>query len=595
MAAIPRNADRPNNTQETIRRRLPWVIAAMVVFGGYLVIRAASFQYLSPAELEYIDSLRAANYGGIERIASDRGRIFDRDGQPLAVNVIQYEIGLSANLISNPRRTATQLAAILIPAGFAELTEVRIAELIATRQPWVLLARPVAADVGQRIADLDILGVRINPIPRRSYPQGILAAQVVGFVAGDGDNRSGYYGVEGYYEDQLAGRIRAQEISDLPFDVPDTSELERGKDLVLTIDREVQFIAETELQRAIDSTGASGGTIIIMNPRNGDILAMASSPSFDPNAYGNADQNQLDNPAVSAQYEPGSVMKPITVAAALDNGTIPADWTYVDQASIEVGGVVIENWDRRAHGAVDVSQVLIQSLNVGAATLSIDMGPTSFYQAMQKFGFGQATGVDLQGEVNGTLKLPGDSNWSESDLGTNSFGQGIAATPLQMLTAINAIANDGLMYQPRIVLQVIDGGTIINAQPTTLGRPISQATADLVTQMMVRTVNEGVDQAILPGYSIAGKSGTAEIPVPGFAYRSDAWIMSFVGFFPADDPQVSILIKLDEPTSGRWASQVAAPVFQRLAERLVIQLEIPNDETRRLLADAGGTVSGISR
>jgi cell division protein FtsI/penicillin-binding protein 2 len=389
--------------------------------------------------------------------------------------------------------------------------------------------------------------------------------------------------------------VREEQISNIPFDLPQDQEADHGTDIVLTIDRDVQFIAERELLQALAETGATSGTIIIMNPRNGDILAISNSPSFDPNAYFDVpDAAILRNPAIGEQYEPGSVMKVITMASALESGVITPQDHYVDQGRLEVGGVIIENWDRASHGDLDMTQILVQSLNVGAATISTRMGPTSFYSHFTEFGFGRLTGVDLEGEAAGTMSIPGDPDWSESQIGTNSFGQGIAVTPLQMLTAVSAIANDGLMMRPRVVYQLIDGDQVITAQPSTLGRPISAETARIVTEMMVATVRDGVDQASVSGYTIAGKSGTAEIPTP-IGYENNAWIMSFVGFLPADDPQVSIIIKLDRPTSGRWASQVVAPIFQRLCERLVIQLEIPTDDVRNALAAEGGAVNEIQR
>ncbi|MBZ0296502.1 MAG: penicillin-binding protein 2, partial [Anaerolineae bacterium] len=405
-----------------------------------------------------------------------------------------------------------------------------------------------------------------------------------------------YYGVEGHYQDQLAGRERDRLVSNIPFDVPqDDFYNDHGNDVVLTIDRDIQFLAESELLRAITESGSVKGTIIIMNPRNGDILAMASYPTFDPNDYANIqDTSVLVNPAISEQYEPGSVFKVLTMAAALDTGAVSPYDTYVDQGSIEIGGITVRNWDRAAHGVVDMTQILVQSLNVGVSTVALRMGPTDFYSALDRFGVGRPTGVDLQGEASGIMYVPGDSDWSESQLGTNSFGQGIAVTPLQMLTAVNAIANDGLMMQPHVFYKLIDGDRVQTSQPSTLSRPISSQTAHTVRDMMVAVVRDGLDgNASVPGYNIAGKTGTAEIPSP-VGYESGVSIASFVGFLPADNPQVSVLIKLDRPRDY-WGSQVAAPVFKRLAERLVILLKIPTDDIRLALESEGGNVNQIDR
>ncbi len=572
---------------EMFRKRLPVVIVGMVIFSLYLLWELASFQWLSPEVRDYMDSLADANYQRSMELAAARGLIYDRNGELMSVNTLDYEIGVSPNLVTDARRAATQLAAIL------NVNELEIFEKVSSTQPWVSLARPVNAEIAQQVSQLGIGGIRIDPIPRRSYPQGTLAAQVLGFVT---LALEGNYGIEGYYQDQLAGQVRDRTISTIPFELRIGGwEQDHGRDIILTIDRDIQFLAESELLAAINSTGARSGTVIIMDPRNGEVLAMANYPSFDPNAfYDIGDPRLLANPAIGSQYEPGSVMKVLTVAAGLETGAITPQFTYYDAQSLNVGGINIMNWDRASHGNVDVTQVLVQSLNVGAATISTMIGPTDFYKMMSAFGIGRLTGIDLEGEALGTLYVPGDENWSESYLATNSFGQGVAVTPLQMLTAVNAIANGGLMMQPHVVREIRDGDQVYVSQPSALGRPISPETANQVTQMMVATVRDGVDAASVEGYNIAGKSGTAEIPSP-VGYESGAWIMSFIGFFPADDPQVSILIKLDRPTSGNWASQVAAPVFQRLAERLVSLLEIPPDDIRHALAAQGGAVNEIRR
>lgn len=576
------------NQQEVIRRRMPVVIVALVILSTLLILRLASFQFALPPEVQsFLASLRDAGYRRTLELAADRGVIYDRNGEPMAVNTLDYMVGISPNLVSEPRRTAQQLAAAL---GLNELT---VFESVTADSQWVQLAARVPASVRRQLTDLNIPGLTLTPIPRRSYPQGPLAAHIIGFVGGD---LRGYYGVEGYYQDQLAGQVREREISRIPFDLPQTTQTGHGRDVVLTIDRDIQFLAESELLRAIQESGSTQGTILIMNPRSGEILAMANYPSFDPNAYFNiTDENTLRNPAVSDQYEPGSVMKVITVAAALDRGAITPDWTYNDQGALNIAGITVRNWNRQAAGVVDVTRMLVDSLNVGAASVAQQLGREAFYQEFSDFGFGRRTGIDLEGEAVGAMPIPGDPTWSEANFITSSFGQGIAVTPLQMLTAISAIANDGLMMQPYVVRQFISGDQVINAQPSALGRPISAEAAEQVTRMMVSVVETGLDNAArLPGYTIAGKTGTAEIPTAIGTYEANASITTFVGFLPADEPQVAILIKLDRPRDY-WASQVTAPVFRRLVERLVLVMEIPTDEVRMQLASQGGSVTGIRR
>jgi cell division protein FtsI/penicillin-binding protein 2 len=583
--------------QEMIRQRLPFVVVALLIISAVLIFRVISFQFpQDPRVVREFTALRDANYGGTERIESPRGSIYDRNGNPLAVNTRQYRIGISPNLITAQNRVeiSAELAAVL------NRDELEIYNLVNSDTDWELIGL-VDPEVWHSINDLDLcaLCLDVERLHRRFYPQGTLASQVIGFVAGDGEDSRGYNGVEGYYQSQLAGSIRDQEVSNIPFDLPeDTTTLSSGADLVLTIDRDVQFLIESELQRAIAETGATGGTIIVMNPRNGDILGMANFPTFDPNAYYEIeDEQNWQNPAINSVWEPGSVFKVITVAAALDTGAITPDWTYNDQGQFDIGGIRIQNWDRQAHGEVGVTQVLVESLNVGAATIALQMGRENFYAMLDKFGIGKPTRVDMQTEEAGIVRVPNslEGDWSDSDLGTNSFGQGLSITPLQMLTAINAIANDGLRMQPRVVYQIVDGDNIYESRPTALNRVISEETANLVTNMMVAVVRDGLDDgAQVPGYTVAGKTGTAEISTP-IGYEANAWMMSFVGFFPADDPQVSILIKLDRPTSGRWASQVVAPIFSRMATRLAQLLEIPTDDVRLALRSEGVEIGDVSR
>ncbi len=575
--------------QDVFRRRMPFVVLSLLVVAFVLFGRLISFQFQIPDEVvAYLDGLRNSNYTSQLDLAAQRGLIYDRDGQVLAVNTLEYQIGLSPRLLENRREAATRIASIL------GLNELQLFESFSNDTPWILLSSRVSAEVAQRLSGLQLgSALTMTPLPRRSYPQGVMASQVIGFLGGD---LQGYYGIEGYYQTQLAGRQVSQSVSNIPFEFAGNDLIaDSGSNVILTIDRDVQHVVEDILFNAITETGSTRGTIIVMDPRNGDILAMANYPTFDPNAYFNiTDPSVLRNIAIADNYEPGSVLKVITVAAALDHGSITRDFTYNDQGVIEVGGIQVRNWNRGAWGVQDTTQILVNSLNVGVTEIALRMGTEAFYQELSEFGFGRLTGIDLQGEEAGILRSPGNPDWSESMFATNSFGQGISVTPLQMLTAVSAIANGGLMMQPRVVHQIIDGDNIITAPPVALGRPITAETASIVTEMMVRVVSDGLDDAAsVAGYTIAGKTGTAEIPSPT-GYEANASIVTFVGFFPADAPQVSVLIRLDRPRDY-WASTVAAPIFQRLAERLAILLEIPPDAIRYELAANGGSVNNIRR
>jgi len=595
-----------SSQQEMLRQRLPFVILAVLIISMGLLLRVISFQFEQDARVQRVFAAnRDANTGRIERFESDRGLIFDRSGNPLAVNTRRYRVSISPNLIAARRSE--------VAADLAEILDRDPLEMFELLDPSLVNVNlgVVAPEVWQEIRDLDLdFAIVDERIQQRLYPQatryetaegietGTLGAQITGFVAGEGEGARGYLGVEGYYNVRLSGTVRDREVSNIPLGQPqDNLILEAGANLVLTIDRDVQALVEDELRKAVEATGSQSGHIIVMDPRNGDILAMAAYPTFDPNNFADPRYTQADlrNPVISDMYEPGSVFKVVTIASALEMGSIGENWSYNDTGLFEIGGIEVENWDRQPHGNSFVRDVIVDSLNVGTATIAVErLGADDFYQMINQFGIGRQTQVDLEGEAGGILRTPYDveNDWSPSDLATNSFGQGLSVTSLQMLTAVNAIANDGQMMRPRIVYQIVDGDNVVTSRPAAIGNPISAETANLVTNMMVDAVEQGLDEAAqVPGYTIAGKTGTAQIwGVTN--YLPNDFMMSVVGFLPADDPQISVLVMLDRPQTGRFASQVVAPIFADLAESLVLLMQIPNDQVRLQLAAEGVSLDG---
>jgi cell division protein FtsI/penicillin-binding protein 2 len=354
-----------------------------------------------------------------------------------------------------------------------------------------------------------------------------------------------------------------------------------GRDLVLTIDRSVQWIAEEELANALDLYKAKAGTIIVMDPKSGEVLAMANAPTFDPNNFAKSDASALTNSAVNAQYEPGSVFKIITAAAALDTGVVTPTQLLTDTGSIAVGQRVILNSDRAGYGQVNMTEALARSLNVITAQWALLLGEQQFYQYVERFGFGKVTEIDLAGEIYGLVKKPGTLDWSLSDLGTNSFGQGLAVTPIQMANATAAIANGGKLMRPYIVKERILNGEVQQTEPTVLGVAIRPETAAMLNEILVNVVKTGNPAAGVAGYQIAGKSGTAQIPTE-LGYTEDDTIVTFTGYAPADDPRFVILVKLErpDPAISRWAGYTAAPTFAQVARRLFQYYNIPPDEIR---------------
>jgi len=558
---------------ERTRRRLYVLCSVLVIVAAILVGQLVRLQVFEQKQWEDEGNLIRSR---TLTLTAQRGRIWDRNGDLLADNVARYQVTADPGPV-NINKAVDQLAPLLdIPPN-----EMR-AKLAGARQQ-VMLATKLPRTTGEAVRNLDLWAVYATPYWQRSYPEHQLLSQVLGFVNAQGQ---GYYGVEGQYYTMLRGRQEVVQGSrdayaqPSPFDPAHPDEPRSGVDLVLTIDRTVQALAEAELARALSETGAKSGTIIAMDPRTGAILAMTSLPTFDPNNYTETPTSRFVNSAVSTPYEPGSTFKVLTMAAALQEGRVTPDTVYNDTAWIEVGGQVIRNWDRKGHGPSTMIDLLANSLNVGAAMLATQMGGQTFYRYVQAFGIGRPTGIDLQGEASGSLRVPGDLDWHESDLATNSFGQGLSTTPLQLISAVAAVANDGVQMRPYVVAQKVDGpGQVLTAKPIPLGRVISAQTAHTLTDMLEQAVLRENSAAHVPGYRIAGKTGTAQIPIAG-GYDDPWTIASFVGYGPASNPRLIILVKLDRPTSSPYGGQTASPVFARLASRLFVLMGVPPDEAR---------------
>ncbi|GAB4434313.1 MAG: penicillin-binding protein 2 [Anaerolineae bacterium] len=572
---------------ETIDRRLSVITGLLVLISVLLVARLVSFQLQLPPEVrDYFERMKNSSYYSAHYEPPERGEIYDRNGQLLATNSVAYKVSIDVPLVRDPEHVLVTIAALTGRDPVALWEQWLAATEGDNKRLWYPLAGTVTEEVGRRIQAQGLLGVQLEPIATRYYPQGAVGGPLLGFVNAEGQ---GYYGVEGYYQSKLAGRVEDSTslASNIPFDARFQPPPRPGADLVLTIDRDVQFLAEQTLAQGVETYQADGGIIIVMDPHDGAILAMASTPGYDPNRYEDYTAKERINPAVSSMYEPGSVFKILTMACALESGVVTPNSVYNDEGIIEVGGREIYNWDRRAYGQQTMTQLLVRSLNVGAAMLSTTLGPSRFYACLEGFGIGTPTGIDLQGEATGLLKEPGDSDWAESDLGTNSFGQGVGVTPLQMITAASAIANHGLLVRPHVIYQQIDGSDVFTAQPQYLGRPISESTARTVTDMMIDVIQYGAEKALVPGYTVAGKTGTAEIPSPA-GYIDEETITSLIAFLPAADPQVIVLVRLDRPRTSRWGTQTAAPLFSQFAQRLVVLLEIPPDNVRQSIAASIG-------
>jgi cell division protein FtsI/penicillin-binding protein 2 len=572
--------------------------------------------------------------GRLERLVPARGNIYDRDGNLLATNATRYIAEIEVRQLNSQSRQdiATTLFELLdLPVDDlkAQLDtdwisvgqyRMRLTQKDEKGQTWPISVEKQEAEILFALLDdplgPDLSGLDLVPAPRRVYPAGTLAGHLLGFVNQEGE---GFYGVEGYYDEWLSGRPLTVERPIIPPEARVAPDPPAGVNLVLTIDTGIQQAAEIALEEAIDDSDSESGQIVVMDPRNGEILAMAAWPPLDPNDYDewlpggkpadeepqkkqggseeegeasdsgkkNEDEEPVITPGVAGQFEPGSTFKVLTMAAALDAGVVTPLEQFVDTGEIEVGGHTIRNWDGRGWGPVDMIGCLRFSLNVCLAHIAADeLGASLFYDYMSAFGIGQITGADLAGEIPGNLRTPRDPLWTESDLGTNSFGQGVSLSPIQLMAAVSAIANDGFMVQPHIVRQVVGPQGVFAPKTTVLGQPISTDTARLLTEMLAISLEGETAHASLPGYRIAGKTGTAQI-AGEYGYDPRWTIASFIGWGPVPNPRFMILVKLDKPESSPWGSVVAAPVFQQLAERVVVLLNIPPDPALMPVAGAG--------
>jgi len=562
-----------------IARRLAIVVAALAVAVLGLVFRLVDLQLVN--HQDYREQAQAEHVSRVD-ILPRRGAILDRNGYPLAASVDAYDVLVDKHIwgdADKARQPAEKLADLL-----NRPTDDVLADLDASISREVVVARGLDYQGSVAVEELGLPGVRLMRSSRRVYPEGNVAPALLGFL---GRDNFGLTGLEADYDRELGGAAgtlvyeRDGRGNLIPVGEQKRVAAEPGADIILTIDRYMQHLVERELDATIKKHKASGGTIIIMDPRTGAILAMASRPSFDVTHLDLSDEGKADlyrNRAVTDLYEPGSVFKTVTMAAALNEGLVSPQSTYVDEGVARVSGWTITNWDMGAHGVQTATQVLTKSLNTGAVWLSQLLEPDRFYDYVKRFGFGQLTGVGLSGEAPGQVRTADDEGWSEVDMATNSFGQGINVTPLQMLTAISAIANDGRLMRPYVVQEVRRGDESQVTQPTMVRQVITPETAHALTDMMEAVV-DGITYIYaidVPGYSVAGKTGTASISVPG-GYKSDSYIASFAGFVPSDDPVLAMLVKIDEPKDVPWGSAVCAPVFARLASAILPYLKVPPD------------------
>ncbi len=538
-----------------------------------------------------------------ENYYPERGNIYDRWGRLLAGNEDVYEVGVMLEYVINPTTIAQTLDGVnqlnyedIINAAsktydpeksvYAVLTDFLPSGVIDTLSQ-IKQDFEFANPYGRKDKLPSLRGLVWNPHLKRSYPENALASNILGFYSFmDRENGIGYYGVEEYYDDLLAGSPMEMFMPRNPYLLEELPDVPAGASLVLTIDREIQAMVEKKLDEAVEEHEAESGTVIVMDPRNGEILAMASQPRVNLNQYWKYEEEFEDktpfNRAISETYEPGSVFKVLTMAAAFDAGAVDEETIFNDPGRFEYGGSTIYNWNRRGWGKQTMQGCMQHSLNVCLAWVATELGKEDFYEYLQAFGIGRRTNIDLGGEEIWPLSTPDDSDWYPIQLATNSFGQGIAMTPIQLAAAVSAVANEGKLMKPHVLKAIIQDGKQFNTSPQVLSVPIKPETAKIINSMLVESLKEESSLALVPGYSMAGKTGTAEIPVEG-VYGTELTNASFVGWGPAHDPQFLVYVWIEKPGLSPWGSVVAAPVFSSITQDLAMYLNIPPEDSEQTM------------
>ncbi|MBI3379885.1 penicillin-binding protein 2 [Candidatus Gottesmanbacteria bacterium] len=547
-------------------KRVTVIFILFFLLFGFIVVKLFILQVVS---FEGLSGLAEKQRMASLPIIASRGKILASDGSPLVLNKKTYGIFLEPKSIKDKDIVLNILAKEL---------DISISTISSKLNNDSLLWLPVIHQMEEKkkeiIASYKLDGVGFMDETKRYYPEASMAAQLLGFVGkGVSGEDQGYFGVEGYYDQQLRGRDGRliQELDPVgnPILTAERQNIpaENGRDLKLYLDKTIQFIAERQLRKGIEIYGAKGGTVTILDPKTGGILAMASLPSYNPDGFYNYQQELYKNPIVSSSYEPGSTFKVLIMGAALNEGKIKSD-TIIDEAGpVEIGGYTINTWNQKYHGRISATEVLNYSSNVGMVNIEKNLDQNILLSYIGNYGFGNLTGIDLQEETSPDIRER--NKWYEIDYATVSFGQGIAVTPIQMVRAVSAVANKGKMMEPHIVkeIKLADGSNIL-IKPKVMKQVFKPEVASVLTEMMVSAVDNGETKVIKPtGFRIAGKTGTAQIPIAGH-YDSQKTITSFVGFAPVENPAFVMLVTLREPTSSPWGSETAAPIFFAIAKEL---------------------------
>lgn len=569
-------------------------------FLGFLAVILRLFQ-IQVLGHEKFEKMGQDQYWTFQEIYAGRGNISSADGFLLAGTVDNYLMYGEPKVVENKTQTAHILAeylasiepdpplnaegnATVLKPGF-EYYYKEIFDYLNLDLFWVPLKRNLSHEQMLSIQKFGIVGIGFEKEPKRYYPEGSLASHVLGFVASDEKGeKTGYYGIEGALNEDLQGKsgriLEEKDATGNPILAGGyrKSNPLPGRDIVLTIDRSVQYMVERMIKDGVEKYDAVSGNVIVMDPYSGKVIAMANYPTYDPSDFSVVDSEMVQdgeqerkkverrNLSIQQTYEPGSVMKPMTVSAAVDLGLVSSTTTFDDAGPVYYSDYKVDNWDLKHHGVITVQRLLELSNNIGAAWVGHKVGTNNLREYLSNFGYGKKTGIELQGEDTGIL-LP-VSDWSDIALANISFGQGISATPLQVLNAFNVIANGGSLYQPLIISEIDDGKKILEMQPKKIRKVISQETAQEMVSMLENAAVSGEAKFyVLKDYKIAGKTGTAQIPEQG-GYSADKTNATFVGFL-SGARRISMIVKLEEPKTSVYASMTSVPLWMDIMSELV--------------------------
>ena len=519
-----------------------------------------------------------ADYLTTRPVHAERGIIYDRNQSPMAVNQMTYQ------LFAEPKKLAD------LPGTISKLKDIlrmETASLEARMDPkkdWVRVAINLDKSTRDQINNLNINGLGFDNESDRYYPEASLSAHILGFVGKDDQGDSvGYFGIEGFYDKELAGLpglIRSErDLVGRPIfaGTQERVDPENGRDLILTIDKAVQNIVKKKMVSAMLQYQAKQGCAIIADPMTMEILSLVCLPDFDPDNYYKFADSSYKNPIISSLYEPGSTFKPLIMAAGIEARAIRPDEEFNEDGPVEISGYKIQTWNNQYGGTTNMTQVLERSSNVGMVYIGNKLGEKKLYDAIKNYGFGSPTGIDLQGETGGYI--PPRSDWHPIDYATATFGQGIAVTPMQLITAFSSIVNGGNLMTPYVVKKTVDDqDTFKNKSSHVVRKVLSERTTEILKKMLTDTVEHGEFKWARPkGYTMGGKTGTAQVAIAGH-YDPSKTIASFVGFAPVDKPKFIGLVVLDQPKSSIWGAETAAPLFFDIAKDLLVYYNIPPDK-----------------